>query len=142
MNMYNDLDTRLTTRNVVVGLKLGLLIATCFSASVAFFAITGDSQRFGGTLSWWKLVLVYYVTLTLAGTVVGLLLHLRKTRIGSVLAGIVLVFPMYLGFSLIANTGPQTISGKVLLAGLIGVIVGGLLGISNWHDDQKMKGSS
>lgn len=127
--------------NVRRGLRMGLALATLFSAGVAVLHLTLGAQafeRFG--IGWLTIIAAYYAALPLGGCAYGALLPLKRRALGAMLLGFVLVLPIYACLSvllgLILKRVPSLQVG--LLIGLIlAAFVGGGLGLSLWMDDRR-----
>ena len=126
------------SRNVRLGLRVGLGIATVYSAWVAFVRLALGPHafdRFG--LNWWQLVAIYYGGLSLGGWAYGLLVPLKRHLWGALLQGIVLILPMYGGVMLAVGLSvPRSEFRTYMIASLIvALIVGAALGFSWWTDE-------
>ena len=107
------------------GAFVGVVVATGFSLWVTFGRLLDGKNRFDALgVSWIQAVLLYYASLPLGGTIVGLLLPLHRWLVGCALLGFVGVLPLYLAVASITKNGPVQ-SEDLMLAGFIAIVVGG-----------------
>jgi len=126
--------------NLVAGVKLGLLAATCFSVLTIALRLIGGSKRFEEFgISWLDAVLTYYGAFALGGLLVGLLLPLRRFALGSITLGFVGVFPAYAAFTVQLRRRDELGAGDLLLAIVFSAVVGGAVGYTSWREDQKQR---
>ncbi len=135
-------STRLGAQeNLRWGLRLGLIMATCFSVAVVIARVVigpGALQRFG--ISWAAIIAVYYVALSLGGLAFGALLPLKRHPLGAMVLGFLLVLPMYAALSVLMGLGLKEIPSVrvgLIIGAILAAVVGGAVGISIWSDEQK-----
>jgi MFS family permease len=124
-------------RNVVLGIGLGLAIATAFTLWVSFLRLTAGTEPFERTgTSYSVTILVYYVGFAVGGLMVGLLAPLRKWPLGSALLGFLLMLPMYSAFVIVKAPRSEWLTPFWILSTLgVSVVGGGALGLWIWREE-------
>src|SRR6266550_3208488 len=85
-------------RNLLRGVGFGLLVATGFSAWVTFVRLVSGTEPFDRLHTTYGAVIeLYYAGGFSGGVFIGLLWSLRRWPLGSMLLGIIGVFPLYYG---------------------------------------------
>jgi hypothetical protein len=121
---------RLLQRNLVKGVGLGLFLATGFSAWVTFLRLAFGTEAFDRLhTTYGAVVRLYYTGGLSGGILLGLLWPLRRWPLGSVLLGIIGVFPVYYGAFLLESPRAEwftfnNFTPALLLAFLVGSPVG------------------
>lgn len=136
-------DDRFSRRNLILGFRLGLLVATGLSIWVCIQRLvrgTGPFDQLG--ITWQGAVLTYYLAFAAGGLVVGALLHLRSLKAGSIILGVLLVFPTYLAVLLQLRSPVDPVAPALIQAGLLSIMVGGLVGLWSWREDRDANASS
>jgi len=132
-----DLGAR---ENVLLGLRIGLTIATGFSVWVVILRLMfgpGVFDRFG--VRWGVIVTVYYAALSLGGCAYGALLPLKRSPLGAMLLGFLLLCPMYLGIAVVLGLTQHRVPSlsAALVDGLVlGGVGGSILGLWIWFDER------
>lgn len=133
------------TKNVRLGLRVGIGTATLFSAWVTMVRLAVGPHAFDHFgLTWSELVVLYYGSLLLGGWLYGLAEPLRKRSVwGAILQGMLLLLPFYTGATLAVGLAVDRDSGfaTYTVAGLlIGLIGGTAFGLRAWFKDQEVSG--
>ena len=124
-------------RNLRTGIGIGVFFATGFTAYVTVLRLvsgTAPFERLGTT--YLMTVTTYYVGFSTGGALVGILLPLRRHRLGSILLGSLGLFPVYLG--VLTQLLPRTEWFRdyyLLGAVFVSLAVGGSLGLYAWKQE-------
>ena len=129
--------TRGVGKNALLGLGLGLFVATGFTAWVTFIRLSRGTAPFAANhTTYGQSVLFYYAGLSVGGTLAGSLWPLlRRWAVGWMIMGFVLMCPAYALFlvddwdALARNPG-WMVGGTIVGA----AVVGGGVGLQEWSE--------
>jgi magnesium-transporting ATPase (P-type) len=122
--------------NVLKGVGLGLVVATGFTVWITFLRLTAGTAPFERLdTTYAATVELYYAGGLVGGTMVGLLLPLRRSPWGSALLGMLGVFPLYFGVALTNSKRSQAFTlENVGQSAVLAFLVGGAVGVWTWLD--------
>ncbi len=131
-----DLLRRLGS-HVLMGLGLGLAIATGFAIWITFLRLSAGARPFDRLdTTYSATVALYYAGGSVGGLVIGLLWPLRRWPWGSALLGMLGVFPLYFGVELTKSRPSEAWTvDNLATSAFLAFLVGGALGIWVWLDD-------
>jgi hypothetical protein len=109
-------------------------ICSLWVGLIVLFRGTGAFERAG--VSPLMAVGVYFLVGPLSGTLIGLMLPLARSMIGSMLVGFVGVLPLYGSFALILVPRKHWVAGLLLVC-FLGVTVGGMTGATAWRREHR-----
>jgi len=123
--------------NLLTGVGFGLLVATCFSAWVTVVRLVSGTEPFDRLHTTYGAVIeLYYAGGFSGGVFIGLLWSLRRWPLGSMLLGIIGVFPLYYGAALLSLPRPDWFTSDTLrMALLLACLVGSPVGLIYWLRD-------
>jgi len=123
--------------SVLKGIGLGLVVATGFTAWITFLRLTAGTAPFERLdTTYAATAALYYAGGLVGGTIVGLLLPLRRSPWGSALLGMLGVFPLYFGVALTNSQRSQVFTlENVGRSAVLAFLVGGAVGVWSWLDD-------
>ena len=118
---------------------MGTAIATGFTLWVSVLRLTQGTAPFDrlGT-PYETTVAIYYLTLPLAGAIVGLLYPLRRSVLGAMALGFLFMLPMYVGFVMVKTPRQEWFEPfRVVLTFGVAALAGSLLGYWIWWDENR-----
>jgi hypothetical protein len=110
------------------------IVCSLWVGLIVVFQGTGPFERAG--MSPWMAVGVYFLVGPLGGTLIGLMLPLARSMIGSILVGFAGVLPLYGSFALILVPRKHWLAGLLLVC-FLGAMVGGLTGAAAWRREHR-----
>lgn len=126
-------------RNLRIGLLFGVVFGGGYSLWICFLWVVGGEQALSQHgFGLMEGIAAYFGGGLVGGTIVGLLLPLRKWAWGAVLLGIALCVPMSIGIVAV-SVSPDRLwswSGIPLATG-IGALIGGVTGWQAWSEDHE-----
>jgi hypothetical protein len=135
---------RRITKNLLIGLGLGALVATGFSLYATVLRLFAGPEPFLRNHTTYRaIVAVYFGGFLLGGLLIGLFLPFRRFLLGRMWLGMIGVFPVYLAVNMERSSLEAWFSSNNLFFALFAsVIVGGGVGIWDWIDDRKKRTGS
>jgi hypothetical protein len=118
---------------IVAGLAFAIL-CSLWVGLIVLVKGTGPFDRAG--LSPLAVVGVYFLVGPLGGALIGFLLPLARSMIGSIFVGFVGVLPLYGSFALLLVPRRHWLAGLVLTC-FLGAMVGGITGYSAWRRERR-----
>ncbi len=126
---------RTLKRNIIWGIAWGLGVATLFSLYVVVLALIRGTWLFPPFgVSGVRILTTYYVTGAIGGIVIGLLRPWLRYWQGSFAVGLLAGLLIYGGISYALQGRPD-----LLMAALLGLLVGGPGGILFWHREWRRR---
>jgi len=126
-----------STGSIRKGLKSGLAVATFFTLLVTAQRILLGPHAFERVgMSWLEIVGVYYVAFSVGGCAYGALLPFKRRYIvAAMMAGILLVLPLYLAMGFLIGVGLNKAPsvGVAVAVGVVAALLVGIpLGLRDW----------
>jgi hypothetical protein len=123
--------------NVLLGLLGGLFFAFCLSAYVTIlYAVRGSAPFEAKDTTYGSIVAVYFVSGTLIGLIIGVVMPLTRRWWGAMLVGTVGAFIVYVAFDIADRGGSLSTFPKACLTVesiAFAITVGCLSGLVLWH---------
>ena len=128
-------------KNLLVGVALGLFIATGFSVFITIERVAMGTEPFERhSVTYSQLVAIYYIGFLVGGSLVGLLLPLRRWLLGQMFLGFVLLLPAY--GAVVVQSAPRAewfTRFNVVFTLAVSILGGGVIGIWSWFGDRRKK---
>jgi hypothetical protein len=129
------------SRNLRVGVALGLAFACCYAVYVLVLWLLRGAEPFreaGTTLAF--VVASYFGAGLGSGAIVGLLLPLGRSRIGAALVGLFAAVPAFFAFGMAAEPGSAWFTSMPKYALIAAVVMGPPAGLIMWYQNRQFGG--